>query len=105
MDSDLTTEELRRRLEEAEVWLREKAQVEAALRESAEKYRTRFDTMAEGFCALEVLCDEEGRAVDVRVLELNLPFEQQTGMKRDQLVGRRLFEVFPLEDARRWMAV
>jgi hypothetical protein len=54
MDSDLTTEELRRRLEEAEVRLREKPQVEAALRESAEN-RTRFDTMAEGFCALEVL--------------------------------------------------
>ncbi len=76
-----------------------------ALKASEAKYHTLFETMHEGLVVLDVLRDGDGNATDVRVIEVNDAFEQQSGMKRDQLLGKKLFEVFPRSDAERWMAI
>lgn len=78
---------------------------EAALRESEEKYRALFDRMEEGFCGLEILRDQAGRGIDVRIVELNAALERQTGLARDKLIGKRMSEVFPPEDTQRWLPV
>jgi len=67
------------------------ARAAAALRESAEKYRSLFETMEEGFALCEVVRDDARRAVDYRVLEANAAFEQQHGVPgAEAMAGARL---------------
>jgi len=68
---------------------------QTALKESENLYRSLFETMEEGFCILEVIC-EPGQPSDFRYLEVNPAFYKQTGMK--DMVGKRMREVYPLED-------
>jgi PAS domain S-box-containing protein len=71
----------------------ERKQAEAALRESEEQYRTLFESIDEGFCTIEVLFDENDKAVDYRFLEVNPSFAKQTGIQNAQ--GRRMREIAP----------
>lgn len=65
------------------------------LRESEGRFRTLFETMREGFALHEILCDEDGRPVDYRFLEVNPAFEALTGLLATHLVGRTVQEVLP----------
>lgn len=58
----------------------ERKLAEEALRDSEERYRTLFDSMDEGFCVIEMVPDEQGRAVDFRFVETNPAFERHTGL-------------------------
>ena len=65
------------------------------LAQSEDRYRMLFDTMTEGFALHEIVTDEQGRPCDYRFLEMNKAFERLTGLKRTELVGRRILEVLP----------
>lgn len=71
----------------------ERAQAEEALRESEAKYRTLFDSIDEGYCLVETIFDEAGKAVDFRYLETNPVFDRQTGQV--SIVGKRASETAP----------
>jgi PAS domain S-box-containing protein len=58
-----------------------------------EKYRSLLETIDEGFCAIKVLFDEKGDAVDYVFLEVNPAFERQTGLK--SIISKRVREVVP----------
>ena len=60
----------------------ERARAEAALRESEEKHRTLFNTMGQGYCEHEIVRDETGRAIDLRLLEANPRWGELTGLPR-----------------------
>ncbi|NQU43677.1 PAS domain S-box protein [bacterium] len=72
--------------------------VEDALRRSEQRYRSLFISMSEGFAHNELVVDEEGRPVNYRFLELNPAFEEQTGLKAADVVGRTVLEVMPQTD-------
>ncbi|MBA4150070.1 MAG: PAS domain-containing protein [Verrucomicrobia bacterium] len=61
-----------------------------ALREGQERYRTLFNSMDEGFCIIEMIFDENQRAVDYRFIEINPAFEKQTGLHG--AAGKRILE-------------
>ena len=69
-------------------------QAELLIRESEEKFRLLFDNMTTGFALHEVICDEQGKVVDYRFLEINPAYEKLTGLKSD-IVGRTVLEVLP----------
>lgn len=52
-----------------------------ALAESEERYRDLQNAMDEGFCLIEVSCDDVSRPIDYRFLEVNSAFERQTGLR------------------------
>lgn len=66
------------------------------LRKSEERYRTLFESIDEGFCLIEVLFDDSGRACDYRFLETNPAFEKHTGLKG--ALGRTMRELAPEHD-------
>jgi PAS domain S-box-containing protein len=71
----------------------ETTQAVVAQRESEARYRTLFESMDEGFCIVEIIFDEERRPVDLRYVETNSIFEQQTGIRG--ALGRTVRELVP----------
>ncbi|MBN2537070.1 PAS domain S-box protein [candidate division WOR-3 bacterium] len=60
-----------------------------------ERYQMLFRTMLDGFALHEIILDDDGRACDYRFLEVNPAFEELTGLKADDIVGRTALEVLP----------
>lgn len=71
----------------------ERARAEEALRESELKYRTVFNSIDEGFCIIEMIFDENGKADDYRFIDVNPVFEFLTGL--ENVKGRRMREIVP----------
>jgi len=76
-----------------------------ALKESETKYRALFDHMTLGFALHEMVLDAKGRPVDYIFLEVNEAFERLTGLKKDQIEGKRVTTVLPdiREDPADWI--
>jgi PAS domain S-box-containing protein len=72
----------------------EQKRAEEALRESEERFRTLFANMTEGFALGEAICDDQGRSVNFRFLEINDAFLRQTGLPRE-VVGKPITEALP----------
>jgi len=70
-------------------------QAEDRLRESEEKYRELFISMIDGFALHEIICDEDGKPVDYRFLEVNPAYERLTGFRSENLINRTALEVMP----------
>ncbi|MHB9139565.1 MAG: PAS domain S-box protein [Victivallaceae bacterium] len=70
-------------------------QAEEELRESEMKYSSLFNSMLEGFALHEIICDESGKPVDYRFLDMNPAFEKLTGLKKADAVGKTVLTVLP----------
>jgi PAS domain S-box-containing protein len=73
----------------------ERKWTEDSLRESNELYRTLFDNTSDGFVLVEPVFDETGNSDDYYMLEINDAWEQQTGLRAADLVGKRIREALP----------
>ncbi len=73
----------------------ERTKSEKALRESEFKYRSLFDNMPNGFAYCKILLDENNIATDFVYLEVNDSFERLTGLKRENVVGKKASEAMP----------
>ncbi|MBN1833156.1 MAG: PAS domain S-box protein [Deltaproteobacteria bacterium] len=73
----------------------EQRQAEKALLESENKYHTLFDKMLNGYALHEVIFDENGKPVDYRFLDINPSFENITGFKAGDLLGKTVLEILP----------
>lgn len=71
-------------------------QAEEQLRANEERYRTLFNSIDEGFCVIQVIFDEHGKAVDWIFLEINPMFEEQTGIARAE--GKTMRQIIPNHD-------
>lgn len=71
---------------------------EEKLVKSEEKYRSLFSKMTEGFALHEIVCDQKGKPVDYRFIDINPAFEKLTGLKREDVVGKLKSEVIPEDD-------
>ncbi|MDP2441814.1 MAG: ATP-binding protein [Polaromonas sp.] len=75
----------------------ERRRTDDALRESEARYRNLFNSMDEGFCIIEVIFDDHQKPADYRFLEVNPPFEKQSGLHG--VTGKRILELVPDFDA------
>lgn len=70
------------------------------LKLAEERYRHLFDNSLSGFALHEIVTDPEGHPVDYVFLEVNRAFEELTGLKARDIVGKRVTDVLPgVEDA------
>ncbi len=69
-----------------------------ALRESEVKFRSLFESMAEGVALHELIYDASGQAVDYRILDTNPAYGKHTGLPAEKahgLLGSVLYETTP----------
>ncbi|MFP4482896.1 MAG: PAS domain S-box protein [Thermovirgaceae bacterium] len=64
-------------------------------KKAEEEYRTLFRQMLDGFALHEIICDEKGNPKDYRFLAVNPAFEQMTGLKSEDIVGKTILQVLP----------
>ncbi|MEI6765221.1 MAG: PAS domain S-box protein [Bacteroidota bacterium] len=72
-----------------------KKKVEHTLRLSEEKYRSLFTEMMSAFALHEIVFNSDGDPVDYIFLEVNPAFEQLTGLKSADIIGKRAKTVMP----------
>jgi PAS domain S-box-containing protein len=73
----------------------EKSRAENALKVSEERYRTLFSNMMNGFAYCKMIQDQNGKPEDFTYLEVNDSFERLTGLKREEVIGRKVSEAIP----------
>jgi PAS domain S-box-containing protein len=73
----------------------ERKQSEEALRESQNKYQALFERMMDGCALHEIICNEDGRPVNYRFLDVNPAFEKITGFKAADILGKTIFDIVP----------
>ena len=73
----------------------ERIRGDEALGRSEEKYRLLFERMLESYTLYEVVRDDAGNPVDYRISELNEKAAEVFGRSREELIGQRLFDIFP----------
>ena len=74
------------------------------LRDSKKRYHSLFDKMTEGFALHEIIINQEGKPVDYRFLDINPAFEELTGLKREEVIGKLKSEVIP-DDNVDWVKI
>jgi PAS domain S-box-containing protein len=71
----------------------ERKKIETALQQSEEKYRTLFDSIDSGFCVIELIFGDDGKAHNYTYLEINPSFEKQSGLQ--DAVGKTIRDFAP----------
>ncbi|MBN1764695.1 MAG: PAS domain S-box protein [Sedimentisphaerales bacterium] len=71
----------------------EQKNAEELLRHSEAQYRLLFENMLEGFAYHEVLWNEAHKPVDYKFLEVNDAFEKMTGLRKKDIIGRKVSEI------------
>lgn len=69
--------------------------VEEKLKNSEERYRTLFRKMLDGFALHEIIYDERNNPNNYRFIDVNPSFEQMTGIKREDIIGKTVLEIMP----------
>lgn len=64
-------------------------------RKIEQDYQHLFQQMLDGFAVHEIICNADGDPVDYRFIDVNPAFEKLTGVKREDVIGRTVLEVFP----------
>jgi two-component system, cell cycle sensor histidine kinase and response regulator CckA len=64
-------------------------------RKAQHDYQVLFDQMITGFALHEMIFDESGKPVDYRFLTVNPAFEELTGLKAADLIGKTALETMP----------
>jgi len=59
------------------------------------QYRQIIETAPFGYAYHEILLDDSGKPIDYRFLEVNAAFENLTGLKAADIVGKTVLEVLP----------
>ncbi len=62
---------------------------------SEENYRSLFANMLNGFAYCKILTDENNQPIDFIYLEINDAFERLTGLKREDVIGKKVTEAIP----------
>ena len=68
---------------------------EEALRESEQLYHTLFDNSQDGFQLIKIMYNEAGTPSDFMFLKVNQAYENQTGLKESDVVGKTVKEALP----------
>jgi PAS domain-containing protein/two-component sensor histidine kinase len=70
-------------------------QTEKALLEIEQRYTALFNNRTNAIAHLRIVTDEQGKPLDYYTEEVNAAYERITGIKKEEIVGKLITEVFP----------
>ncbi len=73
----------------------ERKKAEEKLIESEEKFRSMITEMGQGLAVHEAIYNDSGKMVNYRFIEMNDSFERLTRLKRKNILGNTVLELFP----------
>lgn len=82
----------------------DRIQAEEKLRISEEEHRLMYEAVNQGITLHEIIWDESGMPIDYVYLRVNDFYEIMTGLKRENIIGRRVSDVLPLTESYWWDA-
>lgn len=68
---------------------------ENAIAENEEKFRLLITQMEQGLAVHEAIFNESGEMIDYRFIDMNESFEKLTGLRREDILGKRVLEILP----------
>ncbi len=79
------------------VWLnaRHRRAAQRALADSEKRHRLLVENAVSGVAVVEVIFDQQGQPIDLLVLSANPAFKHHTGLRAEDVIGRRVSEVMP----------
>jgi len=77
------------------VQFRQRREAEEKIRQSEEKFKALITQMKQGVAVHEVICNDKGEVIDYRFQDMNESFEKITGLRREEVIGKRVLEVLP----------
>ncbi len=69
--------------------------IEYEQRESDKQYRLLFENMNEAFALHKIITDENNKPIDFIYIDVNTSFEKITGLKKADIINKRVLEVIP----------
>jgi len=73
----------------------ERKQARKILEKKEEQYRLLFEKMMNGFAVHEMVTNEKSEPIDYVFLEVNSAFEKFTGLKKENILGKKVTQVLP----------
>jgi PAS domain S-box-containing protein len=73
----------------------DKKKAQEKLRENMEQLQFLFDNMNSGFAYHKIVLDEHGEPVDYIFLDVNSAFEELVGVKKQEIIGKRVTAILP----------
>lgn len=64
-------------------------------RKTEQDYSQLFDSMLNAFALHEIIVDDDGTPVDYRFLRINKKFQEMTGLKEEDVIGKTVMEIMP----------
>ncbi len=66
-----------------------------AMEKSEKKYSSLFNSMLEGFALHEMVYNDNKEPIDYRFIDINPAFEKLAGVKKENVIGKTVREIFP----------
>ncbi len=88
MSKKPTYEELEKKIQEFEL-------IKISKNQAEEKYRLLFENMMNGFALHKIVLNQKKIPIDYKFIEVNKVFEEQTGLKKEVILGKNITEVIP----------
>jgi two-component system NtrC family sensor kinase len=73
----------------------EQKKTENGLIESEKKFRQLFENINEAFALHKIIKDDNEAVIDYEFIDVNPKFEELTGLKKENLIGKSVLEVLP----------
>lgn len=85
--------------------INEKKKALEELKENEWKYRSLFQNQLNAYAYHKIITDKEGKPIDYEYLEINHMFEKFLGLKKEQIIGKRVTEIISgiEKDAADWI--
>lgn len=85
----------------------ERIEARRKLEELLKKYDTLFNSMSAAFAYHKVLYDQNNKPIDYIFLEVNANFEKMTGLKKEDIIGKKITTILPgiKSDPANWIKI
>ncbi|MBE1304312.1 diguanylate cyclase [Clostridium botulinum] len=81
--------------EELKIQYDQTIESEKKLSKSVERYKALVSEMQQGLVLFQGSDNEEGKIINYKLLDSNASYERLTGLKKEDILGKTLYEIFP----------